>query len=66
MKALDLFEYVVQLHNLILGAIIPSVIERTVRYLTLQSIYVTLDRVFLKFEARVQIYVAVLNIGCEI
>ena len=32
----------------------------------LQSIYVTRDRVFLKFDARVQIYVAVLNIGCEI
>ena len=33
---------------------------------TLQSIYVTRDRVILKFEARVQIYVAVLNFGCEI
>ena len=33
--------------------------------MTLQSIYVTRDRVILKFEARVQIYVAVLNIGCE-
>ena len=32
----------------------------------LQSIYVTCDRVILKFEARVQIYVAVLNFGCEI
>ena len=32
----------------------------------LQSIYVTRDRVILKFEARVQIYVAVLNFGCEI
>ena len=32
----------------------------------LQSIYVTRDRVILKFEARVQIYVAVLNIGCKI
>ena len=32
----------------------------------LQSIYVTRDRVILKFEARVQIYMAVLNIGCEI
>ena len=32
----------------------------------LQSIYVTRDRVILKFEARVQIYVAVLNICCEI
>ena len=31
----------------------------------LQSTYVTCDRVFLKFEARVQIYVAVLNIGCD-
>ena len=32
----------------------------------LQSIYVTRDGVILKFDARVQIYVAVLNIGCEI
>ena len=32
----------------------------------LQSIYVTRDREILKFEARVQIYVAVLNICCEI
>ena len=32
----------------------------------LQSIYVTRDRVILKFEARVQIYVVVLNIGCKI
>ena len=32
----------------------------------LQSIYVTRDRVILKFEASVQIYVAVLNFGCEI
>ena len=32
----------------------------------LQSIYVTRDRVILKFEARVQIYMAVLNIGCKI
>ena len=32
----------------------------------LQSIYVTRDRVILKFEARVQIYKAVLNICCEI
>ena len=32
----------------------------------LQSIYVTRDRVILKFEPRVQIYVAVLNICCEI
>ena len=32
----------------------------------LQSIYVTRDRVILKFEARVQIYVAVLNICCEV
>ena len=32
----------------------------------LQSIYVTCNRVFLKFEARVQIYVVVLNICCEI
>ena len=32
----------------------------------LQSIYVTRDRVILKFEARVQIYLAVLNFGCEI
>ena len=32
----------------------------------LQSIYVTRDRVILKFEARVQIYVEVLNICCEI
>ena len=32
----------------------------------LQSIYVTRDRVILKFEARVQMYVAVLNICCEI
>ena len=35
-------------------------------FLNLQSIYVTRDRVILKFEARVQIYVAVLNICCEI
>ena len=34
--------------------------------LQLQSIYVTRDRVILKFEARVQIYVAVLKIGCKI
>ena len=34
--------------------------------LDLQSIYVTRDRVILKFEARVQIYMAVLNICCEI
>ena len=33
---------------------------------SLQSIYVTRDRVILKFEARVQIYMAVLNIGCKI
>ena len=32
----------------------------------LQSIYVTRDRVILKFEPRVPIYVAVLNICCEI
>ena len=32
----------------------------------LQSIYVTRDRVILKFEARVQIYVAVLKFGYEI
>ena len=32
----------------------------------LQSIYVTRDRVILNFEARVQIYMAVLNICCEI
>ena len=32
----------------------------------LQSIYVTRDRVILKFEAKVQIYMAVLNIGCKI
>ena len=32
----------------------------------LQSIYFTRDRVILKFEARVQNYVAVLNICCEI
>ena len=32
----------------------------------LQSIYVTRDHVILKFEARVQIYMAVLNICCEI
>ena len=31
----------------------------------LQSIYVTRDRVILKFEARVQIYFTVLNIGCK-
>ena len=36
------------------------------RNLVLQSIYVTRDRVILKFEARVQIYVEVLNIGCKI
>ena len=36
------------------------------RAVCLQSIYVTCDRVILKFEARVQVYVAVLNIGCEI
>ena len=34
--------------------------------LCLQSIYVMRDRVILKFEARVQIYVVVLNFGCEI
>ena len=31
-----------------------------------KSIYVTPDRAFLKFDARVQIYMAVLNISCEI
>ena len=30
------------------------------------SIYVTCDRLFLKFEVRVQIYMAALNIGCRI
>ena len=35
-------------------------------YIVLQSIYVTRERVILKFEARVQIYMAVLNICCEI
>ena len=33
---------------------------------SLQSIYVKRDRVILKFEARVQIYPAVLNSGCKI
>ena len=32
----------------------------------LQSIYVTRDRVILKFEAKLQIYMEVLNICCEI
>ena len=32
----------------------------------LQSIYVKRDRVILKFEASVQIYLAVLKFGCEI
>ena len=32
----------------------------------LQSIHVTRDHGILKFEARVQIYVAGLNIGCKI
>ena len=32
----------------------------------LQSSYVMRDRVILKFEGRVQIYVAVLKFGCEI
>ena len=32
----------------------------------LRSIYVMRDRVILKFEARVHIYVALLNFGCEI
>ena len=40
--------------------------DRRVLCVTLQSIYVTRDRVILKFEARVQIYMAVLNICCEI
>ena len=39
-------------------------LDSTIQHL--QSIYVTRDRVILKFEARVQIYVAVLNICCEI
>ena len=34
--------------------------------LVLESIYITCDRVILKFEARVQSYVAVLKFGCEI
>ena len=34
--------------------------------LCLQSVHVTRDRVLMKSEARVQIYVAVMNIGCEI
>ena len=33
---------------------------------SLQLIYVTRDHVILKFEARVQIYEAVFNIGCKI
>ena len=41
-------------------------IEGMHRKKALQSIYVTRDRVILKFEPRVQIYVAVLNICCEI
>ena len=32
----------------------------------LQSVYVTRERVILKFEVRVQIYVVVLKFGCEI
>ena len=40
--------------------------EMTINKEHLQSIYVTRDRVILKSEARVQIYVAVLNICCEI
>ena len=32
----------------------------------LQSIYITCDCVILKLEARVQIYMAVSNIGCKI
>ena len=43
-----------------------SYCERRACVLPLQSIYVTRDRVILKFEARVQIYVAVLNICCEV
>ena len=39
---------------------------RSICFIILQSIYVTRDRLILKFEARVQIYVAVLNFGCEI
>ena len=40
--------------------------ERVCSQATLQSIYVKRDYVILKFEGSVQIYVAVLNIGCEI
>ena len=36
------------------------------KHFLLQSIYVTRDRVILKFEAKVQIYLEVLNICCEI
>ena len=32
----------------------------------LQSIYVARDQVILEFEARVKIYLEVLNFGCEI
>ena len=45
---------------------IVNALRHTDGHFVLQSIYVTRDRVILKFEARVQIYMAVLNICCEI
>ena len=48
------------------GTPFSQVSNRTKSDKILQSIYVTRDPVFLKFETRVQIYVAVLNICCEI
>ena len=52
-------------HMVILYMNLPGMVDYD---FTLQSIYVTRDRVILKFEPRVQIkiYVAVLNICCEI
>ena len=46
------------------GFLVTCLAKEDIRLL--QSIYVTRDRVILKFEARVQIYMAVLNICCEI
>ena len=50
----------------LIKSILPLNRYLLLKFQTLQSIYVTRDRVILKFEARVQIYMAVLNIGCKI
>ena len=56
-----------EVHMMVLSAFIAlNILIGASPMQRLQSIYVTRDRVILKFEARVQIYVAVLNIGCKI